>query len=166
MTGLLHCLLPHHLLKTWPQQERQQFYRSRKLVGEMNRSQSVHVSVIICGLLRTRLTPQTHKGWKQVQCGLHRGCCPRADELATAAVFQQRRGFTFKRRHPRQATNAGNSSKSEIGLGGYQGLSLPKGDVSPLFILLLLLLGVLPQTPPVIPASPVLCSDCRTNVQP
>lgn len=37
MTALLRCLplcpLPRHLPKTLPQQERQQFYRSRKLVG-------------------------------------------------------------------------------------------------------------------------------------
>lgn len=51
------------------QQERQQFYRSRKLVGEMKRLQSVHVSVIICGLLQTHLTPQTPKCWRQVQPG-------------------------------------------------------------------------------------------------
>lgn len=76
MTELLRCLplcsriLPHHLLKTLPQQERQQFYRSRKLVGEMKRLQPVHVSVIICGPLRSRLTPQTRKRWQQ----LPRGC--------------------------------------------------------------------------------------------
>lgn len=75
MTEPLRCLplcarlLPRHLPKTLPQQERQQFYRSRKLVGEMKRLQSAHVSLIICGLLRSRLTPQTHKRWERRGCG-------------------------------------------------------------------------------------------------
>lgn len=38
----------------------------------MKRSQSVHVSVIICGLLRTRPTPQTRKQRKRVPAvGVH-----------------------------------------------------------------------------------------------
>lgn len=138
MTALLRCLplclLPRHLPKTLPQQERQQFYRSRKLVGEMKRLQSVHVSVIICGVLRSRLTPQTRERWKRRRCG-----CTASAAAANARL--------------RRPTEAGNSSKREIGLRGYQGLSPPKGDASPLFIFLLR---------PSFHSSRVLC---RTNVE-
>lgn len=44
----------------------------------MKRLQPARVSVIICGLLPTHLTPQTPKGWKQVgggapAAGVHAG---------------------------------------------------------------------------------------------
>lgn len=66
--------------------------------------------------------------------------------------------FTFKRQQkPRKA---GNSSKTEIGLCGYQGLSLPKGDVSRLFIF------PCPSsnTAGGFPSSRVLCCGCRTHL--
>lgn len=80
---LLRAPSPPPPSSTLRQQERQQFYRSRKLVGEMKRLQPVHASVIICGLLQTHLTPQTPKCWKQVamsRLGDAAGdCCPRRD---------------------------------------------------------------------------------------
>lgn len=101
---LLRAPSPAPPSPTLRQQERQQFYRSRKLVGEMKRLQSVHVSVIVCGLLQTHLTPQTPKCWRQVQCGGQRllstsgrppvsGKDVGAPLLMTADRFQQLRSF-------------------------------------------------------------------------